>query len=406
MSSPQDPKKRRPPTVLVVDDEAVVTQSLAAFLELETDYKIIESQSPQAALELLRESPVDLVISDYLMPEMNGLRFLSGVKDLYPDTPRIMLTGYADKENTIRAINEVGLFQYIEKPWDNDQMLLVIKNAIDSKSLRETLAERIRDLDAALLERNRLAERDEFIREELALARRLQQSMLPPRLPDVGDVSFTAKYLPALDIGGDFYDVIPLASGRAAVLVADATGHGIQAALSTAVLKFAFNQFTNCDVTAESIIEEMNKVLFRALPSETFVAATILVIDKTTAECRLINAGLPHPYLLRRPDRQVSKIIANGLMLGAIDNDLYEFEDAKTIQLAPGDLLLVYTDGIGEVEDTEGVQFDEKTMKELLMANADKPGDELANKLVAASKEHAHVDHDWDDITMMGIERS
>ena len=90
----ETPKKK--PTVLIVDDETIVTQSLAAFLNLETDYRVLQSQSPQEALTLLRESPVDVVISDFLMPEMNGLEFLLEVRKLYPVIPRIMLTGYAD----------------------------------------------------------------------------------------------------------------------------------------------------------------------------------------------------------------------------------------------------------------------------------------------------------------------
>ena len=74
-----------------------------------------------------KKRPVDMVISDFLMPDMNGLEFLSEVKNLCPDTVRILLTGYADRDNAIRAINEIGLFQYLEKPWDNDHLILIIK---------------------------------------------------------------------------------------------------------------------------------------------------------------------------------------------------------------------------------------------------------------------------------------
>ena len=75
------------------------------------------------ALQELEKSPVDLVISDFLMAEMNGLDFLQQVKKMYPDVPCILLTGYADKENAIKAINEIGLFQYIEKPWGFEEIL-------------------------------------------------------------------------------------------------------------------------------------------------------------------------------------------------------------------------------------------------------------------------------------------
>lgn len=393
----------RTPAILIVDDEFVVTQSLAAFLELETDYKILTFQSPAEALLALRDSNVDLVIADFLMPDMNGLEFLTEVKKLYPDVPRIMLTGYADKENSIRAINEVGLFQYIEKPWDNDQFRLVIENALSNKSLREKLNRRILELDSVLRERERLMERDELLREELVLAQRLQRGMLPERLPDDGRLVFSAEYLPALEIGGDFYDVLPVADNKLAVLVADVTGHGIQAALSTALLKFAFSGFTNCDCTPSQIISGMNTVLLRALPSETFAAALVAIVDLKTAEVRLGNAGLPHPFVLHRRSSDAERVVANGFMLGIIEEELFSPGEEHTLRLESGDALVVYTDGISEVQNDAGAAFD-SFLKEQIVTHADHTGIELSKKLVAASKRFSRGGHAWDDITIFGIE--
>ena len=112
--SPDITGGRRPPVILIVDDEKMVTESLRLLLQMETNYKILTFQSPLEALKTLQQTPVDLVITDYLMPEMDGSHFLLEAKKIYPDVPRIIPTGYADKENAIRAINEVGLFQYIE----------------------------------------------------------------------------------------------------------------------------------------------------------------------------------------------------------------------------------------------------------------------------------------------------
>src|SRR3990172_4246913 len=135
------------PTVMIVDDEEMVTKTLAAYLELETDLKVLTFQSPKLALERLNQKPVDLVISDFLMPDMDGLQFIARAQQLYPDLACILLTGYADKENAIKAVNEVRLFQYVEKPWENEHIKLIIRNAIESKSLRETLQLKIRELD-------------------------------------------------------------------------------------------------------------------------------------------------------------------------------------------------------------------------------------------------------------------
>ena len=95
--------------VMVVDDEEMVTKTLSTYLQLETDYEVLTFQSPQMALEQLRNKPVDLVISDFLMPEMDGLQFLGEVAKMHPNIARILLTGYADKENAIKAINEIAI---------------------------------------------------------------------------------------------------------------------------------------------------------------------------------------------------------------------------------------------------------------------------------------------------------
>src|ERR1700757_4189788 len=99
-------------TILLVDDEEMVLTSIRSFLAIETDYHVLAYTSPRQALLDLDHQPVDLVISDYLMPEMDGISFLAKVKEKYPQAPRILLTGYADKENAIKAINNVGLYQY------------------------------------------------------------------------------------------------------------------------------------------------------------------------------------------------------------------------------------------------------------------------------------------------------
>lgn len=136
-------------TIVIVDDEDMVLTSLNAYLTLETDYAVETFSSAKKALEFIGSNPIDLVISDYLMPEMTGISFLGKVKAIQPDAPRIILTGYADKENAIKGINEVGLYQYIEKPWDNDDLRLVIRNALEKKHLVSKLQDKINEINRA-----------------------------------------------------------------------------------------------------------------------------------------------------------------------------------------------------------------------------------------------------------------
>lgn len=136
-------------TVLIVDDEEMVLTSLSTYLTLETDYEVVTFTSARAALAYARNHPIDIVISDFLMPEMDGIAFLSQMRELMPEVPRVILTGYADKENAIKAINEVGLYQYIEKPWDNDDLRLIIRNGIEKRKLMEKLKDKVREITLA-----------------------------------------------------------------------------------------------------------------------------------------------------------------------------------------------------------------------------------------------------------------
>ena len=92
---------------------------------------------------------MDVVVSDYFMPKMNGIQLLAHARKLQPEAARVLLTGHADKQSAIQAINDVGLFQYLEKPWDNEQLLLVLKSAIERTGLLRMLAGKISELDAA-----------------------------------------------------------------------------------------------------------------------------------------------------------------------------------------------------------------------------------------------------------------
>ena len=112
------PFKESDATLVLVDDEDMVISSLQSFLELETDYNLHTFTSPEAALD-------------------------------YALTSRILLTGYADKESAIKAINDIGLFQYIEKPWDNTNLLIVLRNALERRFLIKTLQEKITEIDRA-----------------------------------------------------------------------------------------------------------------------------------------------------------------------------------------------------------------------------------------------------------------
>ncbi len=152
--------------IVVVDDEKIVTSAFKTLLKVEGFMNAHFFNNPKEAVEFLKENQPDLVISDFLMPEMNGLEFLSEVNKLYPEVSKILLTGYADKENAIRAINEIGLYRYIEKPWDNDDLIINIKNGIERSYLLSELRNKISELEVAKKELENYSQNLEQLVEE------------------------------------------------------------------------------------------------------------------------------------------------------------------------------------------------------------------------------------------------
>lgn len=133
--------------ILVLDDDKLVTSSLKSLFTIEGLSDAVYFNDPFEAIEYLKSNPRDVIISDFMMPQMNGLEFLFAAKKIYPNASMILLTGYADKENAIKAINEIGLYKYIEKPWDNDELIINIKNAYERSNLILSLEEKNKKLE-------------------------------------------------------------------------------------------------------------------------------------------------------------------------------------------------------------------------------------------------------------------
>ncbi len=135
--------------ILIIDDETMVTQTLKMLLGLEGYSNVTTFNDTKEALAYIKKNEVDLIISDFIMPSMNGIDFLSEAKKIQHDITSILLTGYADKQNAIRAINEIGIFKYIEKPWDNANLIINIKNALTQTRLKKELDIKIKELEIA-----------------------------------------------------------------------------------------------------------------------------------------------------------------------------------------------------------------------------------------------------------------
>ena len=137
------------PSIMIVDDEEMVITSIKAFLTLEADCEVHGFTDPEEGACFAENQAIDVAVSDYLMPKMNGIQLLRRIKEKQPEASRVLLTGHSDKQSAIQAINQVSLFQYLEKPWDNAQLLLVIQSGAERARLFRDLRTKVEQLDSA-----------------------------------------------------------------------------------------------------------------------------------------------------------------------------------------------------------------------------------------------------------------
>jgi signal transduction histidine kinase len=209
--------------VYVVDDDKLVTESLSRALEIETDWTVRAFNNGARALEEMPRLPPDVVLSDFKMPGMDGIAFLRTVRAAHPDAVLILLTGYADKESAIRAINEIGIWQYVEKPWDLGDLLVKMRQGLERRELVDELRRKNAALEARLDELSRA--HDELVRSErLAAVGRVASGLAH----EIGNQLALVGYAEALrDQAGqrgdaqaaEFADVIIAAQRRLAGLV-------------------------------------------------------------------------------------------------------------------------------------------------------------------------------------------
>lgn len=189
--------------ILYVDDDKLLTSTFLTLMKVEGFNDVVVFNEPKKAIDYLKTETPDLIISDFLMPEMNGLEFLREAKKLYPEVSMILLTAYADKENAIKTINEIGVYKYIEKPWDNDDLIMNIKNGIERSHLLADLREKIDELEKAKAQLTRYSEN----LEELVAERTKELSLANLKLS--GIINYCADGIIIIDAQGNIEQVNP-----------------------------------------------------------------------------------------------------------------------------------------------------------------------------------------------------
>jgi hypothetical protein len=236
------------------------------------------------------------------------------------------------------------------------------------------------------------------LKNDLEIARDIQQAMLPRGLYASGGLEAFGATRAANTVGGDFYDILPRPDGRVVIAVGDVAGKGSPAALLMAILLAMLRTLLDEGLDAEPLIDRLNVQISRHAPSSRFITLQFVNIDPATGDLVAVNAG--HlPGLIRRRNGGFERLTEGGIALGMFDNSRYTAQRAR---LEPGDLLVLYSDGITEAEDPSGAPFDEEGLVALIRAHGDNPGlPEIGKAVIRAVERHAQDVRFADDLTIL-----
>jgi sigma-B regulation protein RsbU (phosphoserine phosphatase) len=239
---------------------------------------------------------------------------------------------------------------------------------------------------------------------ELALSRRIQRSLIPLTPPDLRGFEVATHYEAAREIGGDFFDVFPLRerAGRAGIVIADVTGKGIAAALLMAFARPLMRSAIDQVRDPVAALERTNSILVQERRSALFITALAAVLDLRTHVLRVANAGHEPPLLIPADGRPARWMTASGPLLGAFASlDLVPCE----VSLAPGDLVLLYTDGVTDARAASGERFGDDRMLEVVEAARGGSAQDLLDAIVVATRAFQGDMPAADDVTIVAIRR-
>jgi sigma-B regulation protein RsbU (phosphoserine phosphatase) len=254
-----------------------------------------------------------------------------------------------------------------------------------------------------IAERKTRGERDRYQAElerkkaELEIARNIQQSLLPASLPAVKGMDIAAKGIPATEVGGDFYDVIPLQRGCTAILIADVSGKGVSAALFMALSRTVVRANALWHVRPKEVITDANRMIAKDASSGMFVTLFYAALDPEKHELAFVNAG-HNPPILARKGESIRELGITGIALGALEDTSYE---EHVVELEAGDVLVLYTDGVTEAVNNRDEQFGVDRLKDTIKSSGDSDARSTLERIVREVTTFAGDTPQHDDITLM-----
>lgn len=342
-------------------------------------YQVTTALSAGEALTVTEGLGPELAILDIRMPKMDGFKLLGRLREIKPDLDVIFMTGIIHELDAqlIRSIREKA-FYFVQKPFDREVLLTLVERCLE---LRRLAAENRRHLGR--LER------------ELEEARGFQRSLLPRATAFLGGVDLAAIYQPCTELGGDLYDYAGSGEGRATVLIADVSGHGVSAAMLTAIVKSSFHDTRAEGYEPLAVVRRISRAIgsFEASRFVTVICARLCAKDR---KLEYVNAGHPNG-LLWNDNGDKTLLPGTGPLISPVFPEA-EWEQ-RSLPLATGDKLFLYTDGVTETLDDR----DEFGEKRLFDALQDRPlrGQELMQHVLSTLKRFSGARPAADDRTLL-----
>ena len=379
--------------LLLVEDSSTMRRMIAALLQ-EEGYEVATAIDGRDGLVKARDAAPELILTDYEMPELDGPGFCRALKaeaDLRP-IPVLMLTTLGATESKVLGL-DAGADDYIVKPrspQEVEELFARIRAQLRIADLRRELAERNRQLEVAQAK----------LALELGLARKVQLGLMPRPPKPRGALQLAVRYQPANQLGGDVYDFARLDDGRLGVLVADVSGHGVNAALLSGMVKTLAAPLMAAALPPSRVLAGLDTAIEQYFPEGYFCTAFCLVIDEATGA--LDYAGVGHPPALVVGPGSTRQLDSDRGLLGiGLGEGL---GDGASDRLAPGESLLVYTDGLPDAMDAADVPFGLDRIRTALEAHRTADPSAILDQIDQAVARHATPVPPHDDINMVLIQ--
>jgi len=256
---------------------------------------------------------------------------------------------------------------------------------------------------AQVLENARLYEQEQkkmAMDKELIAAREVQMSLLPKQLPQISNFEFAARTLPAQEIGGDFYDIIPLGDATNEIVIADVAGKGLPAALLATLGKGILYAQALQNSSPQVQIRQSNAILRGSLPRKSFITMLLAVVNSNSKSVTVSNAGHCYPLLYRASTNSADTIIIKGMPLNFSDSLVCE---ERTMQMDSGDCIVLYSDGVDEAQNASQEFFGSERLKEIVIKSAGLAAGLLMQKIIDEVKIFSKDVPQSDDITIIVI---